>query len=98
MHGDKNPNDNKIHGKVKSTGIFNKRQVLYFDFEQRLTETKSLQSLVHPANDKRDSAKAKDKQKTNAPTSAPKPALKTLLEKDEFNAKKRERQRKESSS
>ena len=85
---EKNRNGNKIQGNgfVKGAVTLDQRQVPYFDFKQKLTKTEGLQSLLHPANDKYDDAKAKNKQKANTPTAAQKPVMKRM--KDEMDARK----------
>ena len=97
---DKNSNDNKMQENcsVKSAVTFDQIQVPYCDFKQRPTKIESLRGLLHPTIDEHGSAEPNDKQKTEAPTSARKPAPKKLRLKDEMSARKREIQRKKSSS
>ena len=92
---DKNSNDNKMQENCsgKSAVTFDQIQVPYCDFKQRPTKTESLRGLLHPTIDEHGSAEPNDKQKTEAPTSARKPAPKKLRLKDEMSARKREIQR-----
>lgn len=62
---EKSLNNNKIQGSgfVKCTGIFDQRQVPYFDFEQQPPENDSLRCLLHPAKNEHGNTKAKNKQK-----------------------------------
>ena len=75
---EKNPNYNNIqrNSSLKSATTLDERQYP--------TESESLRILLHPANDKHDRAKSKNKQRTEVPNAAQKPTPEKLRAKDDI--------------